>query len=263
VKDHLNQTSSNLPSLFYIGLPFYALGDVGLLQPFTFLCIAFALFRMKVEVYIKFLVLFLILISPAYLWEVFAKSDLISNIVLLVLFMLYWNNTYKSTLFYKTKTLAFFCAFFVLTRGVVVIPLVLFFFKAFLKLELKRKVLFLLSFMIFVLLLSFPVLITIPDIKTVIEHNPFNHQTRYSPKLLQVVFILLPFFIALKIESIQHVFKYTVILLTMLLFITFGVNVLEEGFEENLYGNLFDISYIPMILPFVIPLLFLKEKKFE
>ena len=35
--DHLGGRSSNLPGLIYIGLPFYLLGDVGLLQPFVFL----------------------------------------------------------------------------------------------------------------------------------------------------------------------------------------------------------------------------------
>lgn len=49
IPDHLNQTSSNFPALFYLGLPFYFLGDVGFLQCFVFLIIVLWLFKGNAE----------------------------------------------------------------------------------------------------------------------------------------------------------------------------------------------------------------------
>ena len=252
VKDHLDQTSSNLPGLFYIGLPFYLIKDVGLLQPFVFLLMSFLLFKFKASSYDKLLVLFLFLVSPAYLWEVFAKSDLMSNVILLVLFLFFWSHTYKGGNFKNPILLAFFCAFFVLTRVVVVIPLTLFLFGGFIKSSVITKLKFVVSFLAFILIISLPFLITIPDFETVVKHNPFNHQTRYAPKILQGLFIMLPFVIALRINTIQSTIKYSFLLFAVLLFLTLAINSVEEGFNNNLYGNLFDISYLGMIIPFSV-----------
>jgi len=108
------------------------------------------------------------------------------------------------------------------------------------------------SFLAFILIISLPFLITIPDFETVVKHNPFNHQTRYAPKILQGLFIMLPFVIALRINTIQSTIKYSFLLFAVLLFLTLAINSVEEGFNNNLYGNLFDISYLGMIIPFSI-----------
>lgn len=252
VKDHLDQTSSNLPGLFYIALPFYLLGDVGFLQPFCFLLICGYLLKIKCKPFYKVFILFLMLASPAYLWEVVVKSDLMTNLILVILFIKYWNYKYKLNLYYNSRLLAFFCAFFILTRGIVAIPLILFLFRDFTKLNLKAQMIFVFSFLLSILFICLPVLITIPDINTLISFNPINHQVKYAPKLLQILVIVLTFFIAFKTRSLTKVFKYTFIIFTLLLFTTFILNSIEEGFSENLFGNLFDISYLSMILPFAV-----------
>ncbi len=255
IEDHLGQTSSNLPGLFYVGLPFYLLGDVGFLQPFVFLISCVFLSKIKIQQSSKLLILFLFLTSPAYLWEIFAKSDLMSNLILLILFIFFWKSKFQGNYFKRIILLSFICAFFFLTRGIVVIPLILFLFSGFMKIDIKLQLKFVLFFLLSILLISFPVLITVPDINTLIKFNPFSHQTRYAPKILQILVIVVTFGIAFKVKSFGIAIKSTFILFSLLLFITFILNSIEEGFVDNLYGNLFDISYLSMILPFAIILI--------
>lgn len=63
--DYLGQTSSNLPGLSLLGLPFYLLGDVGYLQVFVFGVFSFWIYKSKRKSAEKILILLLLLFSPA------------------------------------------------------------------------------------------------------------------------------------------------------------------------------------------------------
>lgn len=262
VKDHLGKTTSNLPALFYIGLPFYLIGEIGLLQVFVFVIGCLYILRLNISHTEKLLIVLLFLLSPAYHWEIFAKSDLMSNMLLLVIFIHYWGARYKNNLFQKPVLLAFFCTFLILTRGIVIVPLLVFLFKDFIKVSLSSKGVFIVSGFVFLIIISTPVLITLPDYQTIIKHNPFNHQTRYTPKILQLIVVITSFFLSLRTKSVFDVFYFTYTLLTVFLFSSFLLNIYQEGFYENLYNSLFDISYLSMILPFAIPILSKSNKKF-
>lgn len=261
LKDHLGQTSSNLPGLFYIGLPFYLIGNIGMLQVFTFILGSFILYKSKLNVKDKITILVLFLCSPAYLWEIFAKSDLVSNILLLIYFMFYWHKKYRNNYFKNISLLAFACSFLFLTRGIVVIPLTLFLFSDFLKLSATKKMVFLGYNLVFLVLISLPILFVLPDFKTIIEHNPFNHQTRFTPFWMQLLFVLLPFLVYVKNKSFYQVTHQSFINFTFLLLISFLIEVLDENFNDALYKSYFDISYLTMILPFAI-LIIASKKEF-
>ena len=250
--DHLNQTPSYLPGMIYIGLPFYLFGDVGLLQPFVFLISMLTIVRSSLENYIKLAFMFLLIFSVAFLWEVTAKSDLMSNVMLTLLFMFYWNDKYRGDYFRHPKKLAVFISFLLLTRGFVVIPLTIFLFKSFSREKIKVKIVFLLSLFLSLLLLTVPILISISNQQTVIDHNPFFHQTAYAPHWLIIFFVILPFFISRYIKNFYEVLKASFYLITILLLGLFIFNAFDEGWNSNLYGGLFDISYLGVIIPFAI-----------
>lgn len=252
MKDHLGQTSSNLPALFYVGLPFYFLGDVGLLQPFVFLLISFCILKAKITKHKKILILFLLLMSPSYFWEIVAKSDLMSNIILLIIFLFLWDHKFKKKYFKKPVLLSFFCAFFILTRGIVIIPLTLFLFRDFLDSNVITKLKFTIGFIVFALIICLPIIVNLPNTETIIKHNPFNHQTKFTPKLVQIFFVLIPFLIALKRIKIKQKIYYSLTLLSILLFISFAIVCFKFGFNNALYKSYFDISYLGMVLPFTI-----------
>ncbi|ARV15574.1 hypothetical protein [Polaribacter sp. SA4-12] len=262
LKDHLGKTSSNLPGLFYLGLPFYLLGNVSLLQPFVFLIISLLIFKSRILIDKKLTLIFLLIASPAYLWEVIAKSDLLSNIILLVLFLILWDYKFKNNYFKLPFLLSFFCAFFILTRGIVAIPLTLFLFREFLNTSISKKLKFSFGLVFFIILISFPFLLTLPDFEIIKEHNPFNHQTRFTPKWVQIFFIVLPFILAIKIKKIHQVIFQSLILFTLLLFLSFVFEIIDEGFKNTLYKSYFDISYLTMAMPFAILYYVFRTKDF-
>lgn len=260
--DHLGNTTSNLPGLFYIGLPFYFLGDVGFLQPFIFLLISIYITFTKINNTQKVFVLLLLLVSPSYYWEVVAKSDLMSNLFIIVLFISLWNQNQKGSLFKKKILLAFFVAVFILTRGIVAIPFIIFLFSDFIKNSLKIKLSFIVFLLFFILLVCLPILVALPNLEFILLHNPFNHQTKYAPQILIIASLLLPFYFSFRVKLNSDVFLFSTIIIGGLMIITFILNCIEEGFIQNIYGNLFDISYMSMVVPFIV-FYFLESFKFN
>ncbi|WP_143032160.1 hypothetical protein [Tenacibaculum sp. MAR_2009_124] len=250
--DHLGQTSSNLPGLSLLGLPFYLLGDVGYLQVFVFGVFGGWIYKSKREKKEKVLILILLVLSPAYWWEVFAKSDLMSNVLLLLIFIDFWKEKYSEFTFRKPWLLGILVGFFCLTRGVVLIPLTIMLFYEFVKTELRKKVLFLLGVVVSMFVLILPILLSLEDFYTIIENNPFNHQTKYAPKLLILLALVVPFFLSREFSASRPILNYSMYVLSGLLLSTFLLNVMEEGASKNIYGKAFDLSYLGMLIPFVI-----------
>ncbi len=260
ILDHLGNTTSNLPGLFYVGLPFYLLGDVGFLQPFTFLFLSIFIILSKIKNDEKVFIFLLCTLAPSYFWEVIGKSDLMSNCILVLLFISIWQQKFKNNIFKQSYLIAFFSAFLVLTRGIVAIPLTIFMFSEFIKVKPYKKLLFILCFLMSLIFISLPVFIDLPSLTFIKEHNPFNHQTRYAPKILILISLLLPFVFSFKVKNSSDVFLFSTYILSGLMFVTFILNVIEEGFYANIHGNLFDISYLSMILPFIL-MYFLEKAK--
>ncbi|MFD2568764.1 hypothetical protein ACFSRZ_15420 [Pseudotenacibaculum haliotis] len=258
--DAKGDTTSNLPALFYIGLPFYLLGDVGLLQPFVFLLLFVVVYKSNLTNYIKVLMISLLVFSPAFLWEVAAKSDLMSNMVLVSLFILWWKSKWKNDMFKKPVLLSFFIAFFLLTRLFVVIPFVILFFSSFFKIEMKKKLWFIVGLLFFLGLISLPVLITIPDLDTAIKFNPLNNQTGEAPWYLSILFLSLSVIFSYVHSSLNQFFKLFLLLTFFLVLSRFFINVIEEGWQQNMFGSLFDISYFGLIIPLVLFSIFTEEK---
>ncbi|MFD0993511.1 hypothetical protein [Tenacibaculum geojense] len=251
-QDHLGKTTSNLPSLFYIGLPFYLINNIGLLQPFVFVILMLFVNKASVSNVKKTMIVLLLLFSPAYWWEVAVKSDLMSNLLIVTLFIWYWKSKYSKNIFHNSIMLSFWVSFIVLTRGVVAIPLVLLLFHDFMKLDVLYRVKFLFIVVVFTILLMIPVLITVPSLDYLLIHNPFNHQTKYAPIFLIFFSLVAPFLLSKHSTSIYLIQRNSMWILFLLIFITFIINIYEEGWCNNIYGIVFDISYISMILPFIV-----------
>jgi len=207
-------------------------------------------------------VLLLILLALSYFWEVIAKSDLMSNCILLLVFISFWEEKFKGNLFKKKYLLALIIGFFLLIRSIVIKPLTLFLFSEFVQISWKIKISFFFYFVFFVILISLLILISLPDISFRKEHNPFNHQTRYASKFLIAISLISTFVFSFRVKKSSDIFLYATYILGGLMLVPFILNCIEEGFYDNFYGNLFDISYLSMVIPFVI-LFFLESFKNE
>jgi hypothetical protein len=86
-RTHLGSRVSGLPMLFALGLPFQWAGDVGYLQVFVLVAFAAVCQWQWGRRYDLVWPLLLLVVSPAYAWEVAARSDLASNAMVAVLFL--------------------------------------------------------------------------------------------------------------------------------------------------------------------------------
>ncbi len=87
--DHLNGRTSNLPTLILIGIPFYYFGNVGYLQSFTFLLFMILIHDTFHNFKTRVFGLLLLVLSTSYGWEIYTKSDLMSNFIIILIFLVF------------------------------------------------------------------------------------------------------------------------------------------------------------------------------
>lgn len=264
IPNHLNQYSSNLPSLIFIGLPFYLLGDVGYLQSFAFLFFTFVVHKTVKTYRLKLFGIVLLICSVPYLWEVYTKSDLMSNFIFILGFIVLWNKKYSNSLFEKPILLGGIASFIAFTRIPTMIPLIVFLFKDFMKTSHKKRLLFLITSISIVLLFTFLVLKDCPSIEILKNYNPLILQGNKSPFLVNLASVLLPFYFSFKVKSISETINYSILFVLFPVLIHFLNKCIKYGFESTIFNSNADISYFNMITPFLIySIILLFEKPFK
>ena len=250
--DHLNGRTSNFPGLLLIGIPFYLLGNVGYLQIFTFLLVCYTLYNyLEIIKAIRFMIV--LLVSPAYWWEIFAISDLLSNVIIIFCFIIYVNQNFKNNIYKYPIILGVVSSILVLTRGIIWIPMILFLFRDFWFLKNLSKMKFFISFSITTLLLILSVIVSCPSYDLLKKYNPLLLQTSNLPKYIHIIAILLPFYFSFKINKFEvDFFKFTSILMFVPVLLAFILKFNKYNFNEIIVDLRFDLSYLTVIFPFMI-----------
>ena len=247
--DHMGQMTSNFPALGFIALPFYYLGDVGYLQVFVYIIFSVYLYKstsIRTALFINLLYLF----SPALLWEIAVKSDLVSNIMLVILFIQYWKRKHNNIL-EKPILLGGVLTFLLLTRGIVVIPLIIFFFKDLLISKFNVKIKFIISSVIFGIIISSPILFTVPNWNTLINYNPLVIQTNKAP-IFSYILLILTFVIPFLVKNRNNYNFYIAIIIFLIPFTAFVNSIIHNSWYSTIFEHKYDISYLSMCLPPII-----------
>lgn len=264
---HMQHKSSNLPGLMVIALPFYLLlGSVAYMQSFFYLVFIYLIFKLFRDYKERFFALLLVLLSPSYLWENYTKSDMLSNFILLALFIYWFKNRYIENSKLSFVLLAIFTAFIFLTRTSTVLIIILNLFYTFYHFTIKRKFYFLIIFMIISFILLFLGFHRAENFDKIIISNPFFIQSTRQPILLSLCFIFLAFILSFKVKSNFDVFLASGNLMFLMFFISIIISFYNFGFQNVIENSYFDISYFNMSLPFIIPslvYLFLEKKSIE
>ncbi len=263
--DHLGGKSSNLPGLIVIGIPFYLMGNIGLLQSFSFLLFAYTIYKTINNAKAKLFGLLLLVLSVSFWWEIYVKSDLISNFIILVSFVILWYYKYKNETITKPWLLGSLSSLLFFTRLVAIIPLTLLLFKTFLKSNYKKKLIFITSSIITIILLSLLVLKDCPNYEVFKENNPFSLQNRQLPFVLSLIFIIVPFYYSHKVTSLSNLIKFSVIFLFIPVITSFIISLINYGLNDIIYNSAFDLSYFNIVMPFLIFYIIVKfdEKQFK
>ena len=247
---HLGGYGSPFPVWQFLHIPFYYLNNVGLS---LFAVLAFTLYTVKRLYGNRATLCFLacLLYSPAFLYEIFARSDLMANflLVLAVINLLLIKQAGLST---RPVLFSLLLGMLLSTRLAVAIPFFIFLLRPFLSLNLRRKASFLLGIFLTFSLTFLPFLLW--DMKSLLffEYNPFVLQTRQGS--LSGILLLIPVMIYLAFSwqdnrrRLYGNIGYGLFLLTA---VTFIINMATSG-NYRLFTPTYDISYFSMSLPFII-----------
>lgn len=250
--DHLGGRTSNLPALLFLGIPFYLLGDVGYLQSFTFLVFAYTIFQHFKNPVVRLSLLFLLISSPCYLYEIYVKSDLISNFILVLFFVIFSFKYLQQKNIDKPFLLGILTSFIFYTRLTAIIPLILVFFRSFFKWSLRSKILFIVAGFSTISLLTLIVFMHYPSFSILMEKNPFVLQNKQLPFMLSLLYILLPCILAFRVKNINRLLCYCVLLLSLPVLSALGLYMIEFGIWPAIHDSRFDLSYLNIITPFLI-----------
>ena len=248
--DHLNGRTSNLPFLIFINIPFYFLGDVGYLQSFTLLIFFYFLNIYIDNIKLKIFSLILLVTSLPFWWEIYCKSDILSNSILLIITTFYLFH-YK-----KNKTNIFFVgiifSFMIMTRLVSLIPFFLAFSTHFFTMNIRKKISFILIVMLIISISFGIVFMNAKNIEMIKHYNPFELQNRQIPFYLSLIFIIVPIIYSFFIKNIKALIYNCIFFLSIPILTSFLWRVIIHGWNNSLYNSYTDISYFNLLLPFIV-----------
>jgi len=249
---HLGGYGSPFPVWQIFHIPFYFLGDVGLCMIFCFVCLILCIKWYSKSDTVTFTFLSLMALSPAFWYEVSVRSDLMYNffVVFIALLIIQKKNFNLQN---NTISLGIVCGLFMSTRLSVFLPLFLYFFYEFWTINLKKKILFIVSGLVTFILSFLPFVLW--DYKTLFltDHNPFILQTRQGFGIDIIIIIALAICFSFKAKNN---FYKIIIFISFSLFILVAINFLfrlsNENFADLLFNSGYDITYFNMSLPFII-----------
>lgn len=248
---HLHGYGSPFPVWQIFHVPFYLLGNVGLsFSVVTLLFIHSAYLQWGSKG--GYLSLLLLVASPAYLYEVMTRSDMITNFLLVgsvVNYLVYFKITLKSHLI----AIAILCGLTASTRLTAILPLFMLYFQEFTQVSWQRKISFLLIVVITFAVTFLPFWIWDANTLLYSDHGPFALQTSQIRDFDLIVFLVISVWLACKWKAkYVKLYAYTAVLLGFMVAYTFIFNMATRGDWLRLFSSTYDITYFNMALVFVI-----------
>lgn len=256
---HLGGYGSPFPVWQLFHLPFYLLGNVGLSILFVsavFIYSVYKLYSAKTALYVWVL----LLISPAYWYEIIVRSDLITNILLSATIVM-WLKNKQVKLSENIIPLACLIGGMASTRFISIIPIVALYGYSFLKLSFRQQITFV-SLILTIFVLTFlPFIFWNGESLLFFEYNPFVLQTRQGSPLVLLLFAIVAVFSVIY-ASKKGVSLYLLVayLLSFLVVTAFVEKMILNDAWEKLFSPMFDITYLSVALPFYVLYLGLHKK---
>ena len=253
---HTHISLTNYPSPFpfwqAINFPFYLLGDVGIGLIFFLLLTAYFV-RYFFSSYRKsILFLGLLCISPAYWWEVAVRSDALNN-ALLVFILILWLIKTSRSLSTNFLLIAVICGLISATRLTAILPLALYFFKPYIQLPWKQKIIFpIIVLLVFTLIFS-PFIFWDTNTWIFFTRNPFMSQADKGNIYIFTSMIIIGGVMAFKWKTIEQFFNITAMFIFIFILVSQIGLIYAAKSRSNLFSdNICDISYFSLLLPYCL-----------
>ena len=251
-KSHMDNYPGPMPIYFLISLPFYLIGELGILSCIGYIVIVLLVSKeTRINYNSKPLILYLL--TSAYLfWEIATRSNLFTFTVFVFLVLYkFTNENYNSKL--KFYSLALLTGFLLSTRNIYILAYIIFFMPIIINREMSFS-----KFFIFVLIASLafistfiPFIVLFPD--DFFKMNPFIIQSSFLvPKLYVFLFILISMVFAFAVKNNSDKIYYTGLSLFIAILIYSIYHLTSSGFESAFINSGIDISYFIFCIPFFI-----------
>jgi hypothetical protein len=243
-----------------MAMPFYFLGDLGFFQIFSFLIFAVLVhLRYRQRSINRFRCIFLLITAPIFLYEIAVRSDLIGNMVMVILYLAIFEILSQKAGSVALFFLGIIGGLLLSTRGIVLLIYIAFFGYFFSarggsafggRRQIINQGLFFLSILIGFFLSLLPFLIW--DWRSFIYFGPFSIQLAHVPYWLLILAIASSIYCALTIRSLKRIYSSLAFILFSVIGASFLLTVFDYGWQEAVFGGGFDISYFCFALPFLL-----------
>ncbi len=241
---------SGFPFLFVMAMPFYLLGDLGFFQIFSF-------FAFSVLVHLRdcqkagdrYRRIFLLVTSPIFLYEIAVRSDLFSNMVMIMLYLAILELRGQGASHASLCVLGIAGGLLLSTRGVALLIYI-----AVLGYLCRRQTikcnLFLPSVVAGFLISLVPLLVW--NWECFIGSGPFTIQLSLIPNWLLIPSIISSVCCALTVGSLKRIYSCVAFILFGVTCVAFILSIFDHGWYQAIFGDRFDISYFCFALPFLL-----------
>ena len=253
-RSHLGNIASPLPVMNFIAIPFYFMGDVGYLQVFTFALTAVVVFLAPLPKSGKILFMAAFLLSPAFWYEIAVRSDMVSNILIICVCLLFIEKITGGKPFDHPVKAGCICGALFCTRGVFAIPFAVFFFaravSSIKEAGLRKTLIFAACVLMAFALFLAPFVLW--DIELFKQNSPFLMQTNKSPAIVSAMALAFAALLSFKVRSAGHSFLRTAVCLFALMGTTMIIKVFKVGWNTAIFEHKFDVTYYATIIPFIV-----------
>jgi hypothetical protein len=240
---------SAFPFWYAIALPFYVIGDTGLLQILTFFLGGFILLRLDSTTSPAGILA--LAASPAFIYEITVRSGLAGNMILVLVYL----HLIKARLTRHQPASVFIIGLIggllLSTRGVVFLIFAIY-LGHYTKNNLRSGWLLLAGWLLSFSLTMLPFLLW--DGARFLAVGPMMHQlqlTRLTGWLILPA-LLAVFLVGRKSKTITGVFEATGLFLFSGVAASFCASIISNGLAASIMDSRFDISYFCLALPFII-----------
>jgi hypothetical protein len=250
---------SGFPFLFVMVMPFFLLGDLGFFQIFSFIVFSVLVYlRHRQNSLNRFRLIFLLITAPMFLYEIVVRSDLFSNMVMVILYLAIFEILSREPNRPGLIILGIVGGLLLSTRGIVLLIYVAF-FGYFWRRKIIRDGLFFISMFFGFLLTVVPFLIW--DWRYFTNFGPFSIQLAHIPNWLLILSVASSIYCALTIRSLKRIYSSVSFILFGVTGVAFATMVFNCGWYKTVLGDGFDIGYFCFTLPFLLISLDFPEKE--
>lgn len=248
---HLGGYGSPFPVWQVFHIPFYLLGNVSL--SFVVGVVVFLDAVRRVFGHRRAFVAFLLLLaSPAFVYEVAVRSDLMTNFLLSAAIILYCHH-YRLSFSSHYVLISIIVGLMASTRLSAVIPFGIYFLNDFLKSGYRRQTLSVAIVLTLFAATFLPFLLWNGEMLLFFEYNPFVLQSRQGHLTDFLLFVPLGLWLALSWRgNICRYALHTACFMVVLVAVTFMHNMYLNDSWNQLFESAYDITYFNMALPFLI-----------